>query len=459
MRRLIIVLAVFFCLSTTAGAADARVDNDAGCDIGVLPAATLLLPYFEVDLNAPPGTGETTIFTITNTDRLPQAVHVTLWTDYGYPVIDFNLFLTGYDVQSINLYDVIKRGQLAPDNGTGFDVSPVGELSGDAWIQRTFDNPLLDESTCFGLPVTLPFPYIQRMQSAFTTGKVPAVGTFSPACTTAGGRHANAVGYATLDVTGLCSTSLPTEPEYFAEDIRFDNVLAGDYVQVSGSGDHAQGGPMVHIRAIPEGGTPKTRAGDAAFAVNLPRTFYGRFQSASRPHRDARQPLPATFHARWISGGPSGFETHFKIWREGRATPGTACSAYPALAAMNLVEVVRFDEEENPETLAPEIPICAPITTAPILPATSRVDVDDQQVFPHNTYDAVGGWMYVNLDYCNRDDFASQNWIISSMRAEGRFAVDADALALGNGCTAPVRTTEATAGNGLPIGPAPNVRP
>ena len=46
----------------------ATTNNDDSCDIGVAPAATLLLPYFEVDLDDP--AGETTLFTITNVSNL-----------------------------------------------------------------------------------------------------------------------------------------------------------------------------------------------------------------------------------------------------------------------------------------------------------------------------------------------------------------------------------------------------
>src|SRR6266576_1753161 len=92
-------------------------NNDDSCDIGTAPAATLLLPYFEVDVN-PTVQGQTTLFTITNVTRFPQIAHVTLWTDWAFPVLTFNLFLTGYDVQAINLYDVIVRGVIAPPSGT-----------------------------------------------------------------------------------------------------------------------------------------------------------------------------------------------------------------------------------------------------------------------------------------------------------------------------------------------------
>jgi len=137
------LLAVFAVSPALSGARPA-VDNDSSCDIALLPAATLLLPYFEVDIHAEAGRGETTIFTITNVTNVPQIAHVTLWTDLGYPVIDFNLYLTGYDVQSINLYDVIGWGRIAPDNGTGAEKSPVGRLSGELG-RLDNDNPLAIE--------------------------------------------------------------------------------------------------------------------------------------------------------------------------------------------------------------------------------------------------------------------------------------------------------------------------
>src|SRR3989442_414770 len=81
----------------------ATTNNNDSCDVAVFPAATLLLPYFEVDTAAPgPGAGATTLFTITNTSPYPQIAHVTVWTDWAFPVLGFNIFLTGYDVQGIN---------------------------------------------------------------------------------------------------------------------------------------------------------------------------------------------------------------------------------------------------------------------------------------------------------------------------------------------------------------------
>ena len=76
---------------------------------------------------------------------------------------------------------------------------------------------------------------------------------------------------------------------------------------------------------------------------------------------------------------------------------------------------------------------------------------------------AVAGWMYVNLDNDSRTFFGdidfvhpwpSQNWVVSTMRAEGRYSVDMDAAALGNGCSAQAPVTEVTSGTAI-IGPLP----
>ena len=164
-----------------------------------------------------------------------------------------------------------------------------------------------------------------------------------------------AIGYATIDVAATCSVALPVDPGYFTGEILFDNVLIGDYQDVNQSttaGNYAGGNPLVHIRAVPEGGP----AGGAAIATNLPFTFYDRYQGGAVTSAfrtvDRRQPLPSAFAARWISGSTAAFETQYKIWREGFTTNtagGAAnCTDYAALNQdIPLVEIVRFDEREN----------------------------------------------------------------------------------------------------------------
>src|SRR4051812_1156580 len=95
----------------------ARADNDDSCDIGIAPAATLLLPVFEVDLAATPGKGRTTLFTITNVSSRPQIAHVTMWTDWAFATLNFNIPLRPFELQSVNLYDIFTRGIITPGSG------------------------------------------------------------------------------------------------------------------------------------------------------------------------------------------------------------------------------------------------------------------------------------------------------------------------------------------------------
>jgi hypothetical protein len=107
----------------------------SGAEIGTMdnvPAATLLLPYFEVDLNNPDGI--TTLFSINNASASAALAHVVLWTDYSIPTLDFDVYLTGYDVQTINLRDIF-NGILPRTADAGADpgdtISPQGSLSQD----------------------------------------------------------------------------------------------------------------------------------------------------------------------------------------------------------------------------------------------------------------------------------------------------------------------------------------
>jgi hypothetical protein len=420
-------------LSPIAWAATAK--NDDSCDLALLPAATLLLPYFEVDIDDPNGT--TTLFTITNATSLDQIAHVTLWTDFAFPVIDFNIYLTGYDVQAINMYDILARGVIAPELGTGTELTKRGKYSDR--------NTNINLSSCDRLPGWLDNVYVTRMQEAFVHGRVPDLSVI-PGCSTAGSEHTNAVGYATIDVVRACTTTLPTEDVYWTNEIGYDNVFVGDYQQVTRKDRFAEGGPMVHIRAVPEG----SAGGDAGF----PRTFYSRYQPAASPRGDRRQPLPSVFATRWISGGAASFGTSLKIWREGKTGRGSACADFANEARLEAREVVVFDEAENAVSGLPSCR-CGPYDPSPyIFLPTSMTDIHDDEVYPQMYNAATAGWAYLNLHTPGQDGYATQAWVITSMRAEGQFSVDMDAVGFGNGCSPPAAQSEIGVGSAT-IGPRP----
>jgi hypothetical protein len=440
----------------------ATTHNDDSCDISVAPAATLLLPYFEVDTQSSPAAARTTLFTIVNTSPLTQIAKITLWTDWAYPAVTFNAWLTGYGVASMNLRDLLTGGTIAP----GVDPhSTPGSRS-------IYGNPNLDPQAgtdCSSRRVALTPDEVAALVTLLTLGQLPGGGSVR-----VGGVHANAIGYATIDVVATCSSTFPTDPLYYVSEILFDNVLTGDWELIDPNkttGNYAGGNPLVHIRAIPEGGPAGSNV-----ATNLPYTFYDRFTTVggSYPRTvDRRQPLASTFAARWIQGGPSGFNTNLIIWREGYTGANAPPNRYADNNAKEVTELVRFDEHENATSPAPPLIICTPLPTLPtVLPATSSVSTSSF-LFPALTDSGdLGGWMFINASNHGSPvysaaagrDFRSnsstnanclrqnQDWVLVYMTAEGRYATLFDATPLGNGCSKspPAGTT---------IGPAPNANP
>ena len=467
-------------------------NNDDSCDIAVMPAATLLVPYFEVDFENPASNALNTIFSITNTTPQPQIAHVTIWTDWSFPVIDFNLWLTGYDVVPVSLYDIIRNGTIPV---TGYRVSPIGALSydipstssgvkGTGGSGTTTDtlrypfgitgNPNMVQgvvggvqdplSGCGTLPGPIPSQLVTAIQDALT------VGTYPGCSGRIGGQNDVATGYITIDVANKCSQLLPSDPDFFTNDILWDNSLIGDYMLLNSStttGNWAGGTPMVHIRAIPEGGpaanpilgTPAFGAGSRAAAIltptNFPFTFYDRYtQDLVNNEIDRRQPLPGVFAARFIQDvptGPTGFDTRLIVWREGDLEGEGSCAAIAGTGGLSIFGIlnsdipaargVRFDEQENPNiSTGCQISPC-PGESQFAFDESQAVTTRDSGYFPPDfasTAD-LGGWMYLNLNGANptgdRINDESQNWVAINMTAEGRYGVLYDAAVLQNGCT------------------------
>src|SRR5204863_720047 len=193
-------------------------NHDETCDIAsTAPAATTLLPYFEVDFKSPQTTARTTLFTIVNTTDLPQIAHVVVWTDWSFPVLDFNIFLTGYDVQGVNLYDIIARGFVISGSGAGTSITtvPGGSQPGATPLSNT-SNPNFVittssavQTTCSGLPGVLPTDLAAAVKSALTVGTGYSAGGVTCAGAVGGNHGATAaIGYVTVDVASFCSTQL-----------------------------------------------------------------------------------------------------------------------------------------------------------------------------------------------------------------------------------------------------------
>jgi len=222
----------------------------------------------------------------------------------------------------------------------------------------------------------------------------------------------------------------------------------------------------------------------------LPYTFYDRYTPAINRAADRRQPLPATFAARFIQGGAGAFATNFNIWREGFGTGTGECSTLRPNGVVPFPEIVRFDERENPFVFAGGI-LCSPCPLPlPTLPATSSTATDNPSVYPTMTGTDVGGWMYLNLNNGGSTSYSlttdiggqpgatnlpgvlaprgatttkgprpSQNWVTITMFGDlgtNRLAGEFDAASLGNGCS-PAAFLSTAYGGTAAIGPAGGV--
>jgi hypothetical protein len=308
MKRAILCLALLglVALGSQAGAVICTVDD--------VPAATLLLPYFEVD--AANANGVTTLFSVNNASATAVLAHVTVWTDLSYPVLDFNIYLTGYDVQSVNLRDVL-NGVLPQTASAGQDpgdtISPKGPLSQD-----------INFASCTGLlppPLQLPADFVAYLHAALTgVASSGVTGCASSVCCAAQAFGDNILrGYVTVDTVNNCSLRFPSDSGYFGAsgDATNQNVLWGDAFFVNSAENFASGNPLVHVEADAQ--NPQT-------SVPGQYTFYGRYVAWQAT--DHREPLATDFAVRYLNGGAFNGGTVLHVWRDSKTLPEAfTCSA------------------------------------------------------------------------------------------------------------------------------------
>ena len=362
------------------------------CSVDQVPAATVLLPYFEVDLADP--SGLTTLFELANALPAPVLARVTLWTDLAVPTYAFDVHLTGYDVQSFNLRDLFAGRPPI----TGDEVTPDGRFSLPAGPL-----PGCDGSIEPAVPAT-------HLRAAHTGNPSPLYGGLC-----AGLFHGDPVarGYVTADVVGECGSDLfPSDPGYFGPGgvARYDNALWGDYIHVDPAGNFAQSDSLVRLEADPDAFGP----GD--------RTFYGRYVGFDSS--DGREPLPAAWAARSMSGAAFDARSEWVVWRE---TPGPPvpflCGGSPSWYPLSLTQVVGFDEEENGTDLREGV-------SAPVGPYVPPAAVAAQRlVFPLLL---EFGWVYADLSTSAVEP--AQAYLASLIGAHGRFRVGSAATPLSPAC-------------------------
>lgn len=323
------------------------------CAMDDVPAATLLFPFVVFDYDAyHAGTyGQDTIFSITNMSAEAQIVHVTLWTDIGAPILDFNILLTGYDVISMKTSIILGAGQLPVTYYEGHGGSsnwlaegvqsngPVSSTNGllnGAWLNPGMDEPQATDALAAGRcdPNNPAYPgwYAQPIPPAFldllegylkASQIVPryhsddCVLPYSEPDEQAPIPHWASrdetdptVMYITADVVERCEKFWPTEVEYYQDHIRDDNVLLGDVFWVSQDDRFSEAGNAIHIEASPhlDSVATLTPAGD-------PVSFYHRYSILQSQTSDGREPLPTAWAFRYLGAGENDLGTSIRVWK------------------------------------------------------------------------------------------------------------------------------------------------
>ncbi len=303
MSRLdrVATLAVIACLSTTLSSPPCGAQPALSCGLVNQPAATIMLPYFEVDLENP--AGRSTLFSVGNAASEATLAHAVLWTNWGHPVLSFDFFVTAGGVRSFNVRSLL-RGRLPR-------TSPPASLPEGRFASCT-------------VPVTLP-AVDPDLLAALLTGQPHPEDGLCYSAAVEGGRLAT--GFITVDAVHDCSgTALvtPNDDGYLGDCATGlatnDNVLWGDFFLVDPAADFAQGEKLVPLIA------DQARFGEAYECVDPPcgfrisETFY-------RPAGN-RMPLARTYEARFLRGGGFDGGTELVVWVDGSVGPA-ACGEMP----------------------------------------------------------------------------------------------------------------------------------
>ena len=424
MRKLVVLLAGVACL---LGAAPARAEIGTA---DAVPAATLLLPYFEVDLGDPNGVD--TVLSVNNASATATVANVTVWTDWGVASLGFQVYLTGYDVQTISMREVF-GGQLPLTADAGSDPTDTISNKGDLSQDINFPGSV---GPC-AIPYNAPDPGAAAKFDNFRKVHQGLASPLNGLCWGAAHGDAIARGYVTVDTVTQCSLLTPKDPGYFPANAGIasaQNILWGDWAILESPQNVAYGETLVHVESCASGGGYLGYAGNGAgFCPLVPgdHSFYERYVAGTAS--DQREPLATTFAARYQGLT----KTDLLVWRDPKLPPsGTngarACGSSPAWFPLSQSDVVAFDNEENPADMCTGGDVCFPLATQRVSLKTGNALADPVKP-PFSA-----GWLYLNLNHVAAGDplpGVAQGWVVGLRRVEGRYGNGSDALQLDNALT------------------------
>jgi hypothetical protein len=463
------------------------------CSMDVVPASTLLFPFVMYDYDAD-GNGQTTLISITNVSSRSQIVRLTLWTDFSVAVLTFNIVLTGYDLQTIDIRDILLHGVVPSDDsganiwwdgtgtsnagGTPFDDGPYSTYN--ALWGGTLDthfatsglpdpestNPLdCDPEIWASSPNNYTYPIPQNVldivEAYLRAGEMATTGyrgcdwtdevDFPDGTWFTNRESRPTLMYVTADVVGSCNSDFPDSDwlGYFGSPagIQVANVLMGDVVYLDHGTGFSEAENAVHLEDLP----------DASAST----TFYARYHGGSGS--ESREPLPTAWAFRYIQSNNGQADTWIRAWKGSSLSGqvidlddtdtgpgGTIGSANPSsLFANSCIPYTYYawDDDENVNSVNPgggsrwsDGDLTDPIPVPNLFPLeTQEVPIDEFFVVG----DAFGnafGWMMViwplsnwngmNPDLSDYDLY--QTWMSVKHMAFGRFTTAMQGMVLAN---------------------------
>ena len=374
------------------------------CQTDLVPAATLLMPYFETSLVP---TGLESIFTVENSSATPVALNAVVWSDFGIPVMGFPIALPAHGSVSVSLHELLAEGKIPESDVSRF---PLSQFPGCA--------NLLTQRT---IPATL----LTQIQNALTGQpgfQGLCYGSSSPGI---------ARGYVTIDTVRDCTVNLPDSLAYFGRNgtgiATNQNVLFGAGYLVDPSVPLSHSEPLVAIEAD---------GSKAELNTTGNYTFYARMVNWTA--RDNREPLATDFGVRFQLDSPAAdFTTDLFVWRDPRykVTP-FACSQSSRILIPDLPQHLAAISDSG---------IIYPITGSRLRLATQRLKVYSGSGQPgYGIPPDAGnfGWLFFNLNHARpasgatitrQFQRAAQGWVFSVVTSSP-YIGSSEAVRFDNAC-------------------------
>lgn len=442
MKKTLTLLLVVAAIAAFAGSASAIT-----CTLDQHPAATLLVPYFQVAENAD-GTlvtgddAKDTIINIVNASSANTVAHIVVWNRVSEPVLDINIPFTGFDEYTFFMGDLL-TGHLTGGGNTTVDEEVCAKGGSSSYVRflptRTPSSFDLDfAATAYSDPL-FGLSFAKELAAELDGQDDCAAGGGDPDGSTL-------VGYVTIDMVNYCTLSNPAEAEYWDDDAAgWENNFFGDYIIVTGNGIPTYGNHTVALEADKSlNGTP-IEQGPAI------RTFYARYwESASlnentgdsgdtnngdentylcnvglcgytnSTYGDWREPLGTQWAVRYAN--TADLTTYLRVWRGSADGRKEICEQEEPI----VIAVVYDEDEGRLDRGGCQVSPCPkqPFINFPW--ETQRCNVNDGVGTNGDCTEIVpvlqGGWLYV--DVLNKADGATnldQAWFAFDIQTNAPF--------------------------------------